>query len=115
MQENPDAWKEIIANFAKISIPVLFLSAARAVLLVTDRKMSIPNAIISCLTGIIISVGITYPLMEVLSNFWQLVLSSTLALAGENILRAIIYKNDWNVIIDALFDHILSILKIKKK
>lgn len=114
IQESPEEINTIISILTKIGIPAILIGAVKAIIMIQDKKVTWANALLSYLVGVVLAVSISYPLIDVLSNFWQLVLSSTLALAGENIVRAIVYKNDWNVIIDRIVDHILNLLKIKK-
>lgn len=105
----------IIESIIKVAIPSLLLGAAKLVVMVNDKKISISNAVISYLVGVVLATTICYNIKDVISPVWLFALNSVITLAGVNIMRSLIYKKDWNLLVDSLVKHIFDWIKSKFK
>lgn len=88
----------------KFSVLILVLSALKSGYLLKDKNISKMSVFISFLTGSILSIVTCYPLSKEVNTMTLIVLVSVVTFSGENIMKALIHKNDWDKIINSVIE-----------
>ena len=95
-------------EFLKFSIPIFILSALKSGYLLRDEGVSKTSVFISFLTGSVLSIVTCYPLSEEVSTITLIILVSVVTFSGENIMKALIQKNDWDKVINSLINALIE-------